>query len=330
MRDRDPHTLTLARACGRRLCKSRHADGVTQDYDAAKLLDLHAARVPDLPALAALLRELLGRPDTCALRGAVLDPARARAVRRLLHRCPATGDAPTLADAPRSWVALDFDGLPLPAGLNPRDLADCGELARRAMPPAFQRAACVVAATAGHGFKPGARVRLWSMLARPVAGAELKRWLAAAPVDRSVFGAAQPIYTAAPRFVGMADPLPRRLAVLPGAPAVEVPPAGALEPPPGPVHLATVRLPERGSEGYARAALVRATAAVATAAVNNRHPTAVAEAWGLARLVAAGLLSPGEVARALDGALRIAGKPAGEGAAIAAWAISRRAGRAPA
>jgi hypothetical protein len=67
---------------------------------------------------------------------------------------------------------------------------------------------------------------------------------------------------------------------------------------------------------------------VVDAAAGSRHRTAVAEAWGLARLVAAGLLAPGEVARALDGALRMAGKPAGEGAAIAAWAIGRRSGGA--
>ncbi len=101
MRDHDPYTLTLSPARGRRLCKTRHADGTAQDYAAAKLLDLDAARVPDLPVLAALLRELLAQQDTCALRGAILDPARTRAVRRLLHRCPDTGDMPTFGLASR-------------------------------------------------------------------------------------------------------------------------------------------------------------------------------------------------------------------------------------
>jgi hypothetical protein len=147
-------------------------------------------------------------------------------------------------------------------------------------------------------------------------------------VDRSVFGAAQPIYTAAPRFIWMADPLPCRLAILPGVPKVMPSPAEALAPPPRPTSPSAVLPVARRSDSYARAALVWATAAVASAAVSNRHPTAVAEAWRLARLVAAGLLTPGEVARALDGALRMAGKPAGEGAAIAAWVIGRRAGSA--
>jgi hypothetical protein len=320
----DHCSLTAARARGRRLCKTRHADGTAQDYDAAKRLDLCAVHFADLPALAEILCELLSRQDTCALRGAILDPARTRGVRRLLHRCPDTGDMPTLADIPRPWIALKFDGLPLPGGLDLRDLSACGDVARRALTPSFHNAACVVNATAGHGFKPGARVRLWFILERPVAGTELKRWLIAAPVDRSVFSAAQPIYTSAPRFVGMADPLPCRLAVLPGAPAVVPPPVQETTPPAA--SKSAVLPAARGSDSYALAALVRAAGAVANAAINNRHPTAVAEAWGLARLVAEGLLTPTEVTKALDGALVMAGKPAGEGAAIAAWAIAQRAG----
>lgn len=81
-----------------------------------------------------------------------------------------------------------------------------------------------------------------------------------------------------------------------------------------------------GSGRYAAAALARATMAVATAQVNSRHDTAVREAWGLARLVAAGLLTGSDVSRAIDGALQRAGKPEGEGAAIAAWAVARRGG----
>jgi hypothetical protein len=106
-----------------------------------------------------------------------------------------------------------------------------------------------------------------------------------------------------------------------------VPPPGEALAPLPPVASRSAVLPAaRKSDNYALAALVRATGAVANAAVNNRHPTAVTEAWGLARLVANGLLTPSEVKKALDGALVMAGKPAGEGAAIAAWAIAQRAG----
>jgi hypothetical protein len=316
----DPHALTLARTRGRRLCKLRHADGRVEDYDNARLYDLATAAAPDLAALAGLLCDLAGRRDTCALRGAVADPARTRGVRRLLHPDAATAEAPTLAEAARAWLALDLDGLPLPAGTDPRDLAACGEAARGALPAPFRCAAAGVQATAGHGFKPGARLRLWCLLTRPLSGAECKRWLRDAPVDRSVFGAVQPIYTAAPLFVGMADPLPRRLAILAGAERVMVP---------DPAALASARHPGSPAavtavgDRYALSALSRAAARIATAPDGGRHGAALREAWGLARLVRAGLLSEAELARTIGGALRQAGEAA-EGEAIAAWAIAHR------
>jgi hypothetical protein len=324
----DPHALTLATARGRRLCKTRHADGRAEDYDAARTLDLATARASCLDTLAGLLRDLAGRRDTCVLRGAILDPNRARGVRRLLHADPETGEAPTMGEAARAWLALDLDGLPLPASTDPHDLAACGALARAALPAVFHAAACIVGATAGHGFKSGARLRLWFLLPRALSGAECKRWLRDAPVDRSVFGAVQPIYTAAPLFVGMVDPLPLRLVRLDGAERVEAPSPGALAPSPRvPVPPMRGMTPSSAKGGrYANAALARATAAVARASEGARHPTAVSEAWGLAALVAQGLLAAEDMARALDGALQMAGKPPGEGAKIAAWAVAQRAG----
>jgi hypothetical protein len=324
----DPHSLTLARARGRRLCKTRRADGRVEDYDLARMVDLAAVTAPDRDALARLLRGLAGRRDVCVLRGAIRDMERMRGVRRLLHPDRKTGDAPTLAEAPRAWLALDMDGLPLPQGTDPRDLAGCGTLARAALPPAFHGAACIVAATAGHGFKDGARLRLWFFLARPLSGVECKAWLRDAPVDRSVFGAAQPIYTAAPLFIGMGDPLPVRLVALDGDPRVTPPSPAELAPPRVPRPSGAIPAPNAAGGRYASAALARAASAVARAPDGARHPTAVAEAWGLARLVAQGLLSAAEVTRTLDGALRLAGKPEGEGARIAAWAIAQRAGGA--
>lgn len=326
----DPHVMTLATARGRRLCKTRHADGRTEDYDAARTLDLATVQAHDLTALAALLHDLAGRRDTCVLRGAILDQTRARGVRRLLHPDPDTGQAPTLADAARAWLALDVDGLPLPADADPHDLYLCGDLARTALPVAFHDAACVVAATAGHGFKDGARLRLWFLLDRALSGAECKRWLRDAPVDMSVFGAVQPIYTAAPLFIGMVDPLPRRLVTLDGAERAVPPSAAALAPPARGTTSAPDQMVQNrpGSGRYAARALARAYGAVAAAPINARHRTAVSEGWGLARLVVCGLLSADDVARALDGALQDAGKPAGEGAKIAAWAVAQRAGSA--
>jgi hypothetical protein len=320
----DPHALTLARAPGQRLCKTRCADGRVEDYARAFRFDLDAVVAPDLAGLAGLLRDLATRRDTCVLRGAIADPARVRGGRRLLHPDPKTGEAATLVETPRAWLPLDMDGLPLPAGTDPRDLIACGEAARAALPGAFHRAAMIVQATASHGFKPGARLRLWCLLSRPMSGAECRRWLRDAPVDRSVLGAAQVIYTAAPVFIGMADPLPRRLAILAGAePVVAVPDPAALAPPPTrPAAAEPIQAAAAGR--YAMAALTRAAARIATTPEGGRHDAALREAWGLARLVRAGVLSEAELARTIAGALRQAGKAAEEGEAIAAWAIAHR------
>lgn len=267
-------------------------------------------------------------------------PRLARGLRRLLHPDPQTGDCATLLDVPRAWLALDLDGLPLPDGLDPHDLAACGEVARLALPHAFRTAACIIGATAGHGFKPGARLRLWCFLSRPMIGAELKRWLGNAPVDRALFSAAQVIYTAAPLFTGMKDPLPARLVRLDGAARVVVPNTEELAPPPRKrastrrsssmmtttTTTTTTPAPRRGSYGFT--ALTRAAARIAAAPVDSRHATALAEAWGLGRLVAAGHLTDAEVQRVVDIALNRAGKPLGEGAAIGAWAVAHHAGGA--
>lgn len=334
----DPYAMTLARARGRRLCKMRHADGTTQDYDRAKHLDLSTVEAPNLDALHLLLLDLLTRPDTCALRGAIADPERVHGVRRLLYPDPKAGDAATLLDVPRAWLALDLDGLPLPDGLDPHDLAACGRVARLALPNAFHGAACIIGATAGHGFKPGARLRLWCFLARPMMGVEIKRWLGKVPVDQALFSAAQAIYTAAPVFSGMRDPLPARLVRLDGA-ALVAPPSAAELPPPARKRVVASRstttttkisttTPAPRRPGYGAAALARAAVRIAAAPVDSRHATALAEAWSLGRLVVAGHLTDAEVQRVVDIALNRAGKPLGEGAAIGAWTVAHHTGGA--
>lgn len=87
-------------------------------------------------------------------------------------------------------------------------------------------------------------------------------------------------------------------------------------------------MPTPRRAGYGATALARAAARIAAAPVDSRHATALAEAWSLGRLVAAGLLADGDVRRLVDVALQRAGKPPGEGDAVARWAISHRAGGA--
>lgn len=320
----EPRGLTILQSRGRRLCKTIQADGNIVGYDSVKTVDLHDEPIPDFTALESVLRELQPLWDCCVVRGGIADPQRVRGVRRLVHPDAETGDQPTLVDVPRAWMALDMDGAPAPAGLDLHDLVACGAAARSILPDAFHTAACLVGATAGHSLKSGLRLRLWFFLSRPLAGAEAQRWLRGRPAcDPSTLRPAQVIYTAAPIFAGRTDPLPSRLAHLSGEETVQVPPPETLAPPkhtPAPPR----RVSAEGGSRYATRALASAALAISSAAVDSRHPTAVSESWGLARLVRSGLLTESEVIRVVDEALQRAGKPKGEGAAIAAWAVKHR------
>ena len=314
--------LTVIRAHRRRLSKLIRDDGTIEGYDEAKYFDLFSWPVADLAGIHRLLRHLLHRPDCAVVRGAIADSERVRHVRRLAHADPKTGDIPTLLDVARCWLALDMEGVDRPASVAAADLEGCAYQAIRRLPEAFQGAECIAQATASHGIKPGCRVRLWYWLTRTATGRELTRWLRDAPADPSVFRAAQPIYTAAPMFAdGTVDHLPQRLMVLPGTQLVAVPPLEII----GPKKRAFVRRsPAAGATGaarYAFAALTNAAVRIRQAGVGQRHPTILREARGLARFVAAGLLTESTIAEVLRSSGQDTGKPKNEIDAIITWAI---------
>lgn len=319
-------SATVLRACGGYLAKRIGADGAVAGRATARTFDLFPVALADLDALARLLARLGSRPDCCIVRGEPIGPT--RAVLRRLHADPETGEPATLRDVPRRWLALDMENIPLPEGVAPADLGRCGEAARACLPPAFLEARCLVAASGSHGFRPDMRLRLWFWSARPLSGAELKRWLAGTPADPSVFGAVQPIYTASPVFAkGARDPLGSRLTALPGAPLLHPPSPAALAPPAR--KPAALPAPARHADRYVEAVLVSAAHRIATA--EKRHPAILAEALGLARFVRAGRLAEGLFRSVLRRAGEAAGKDdAAELDAIAAWALAhaREAARA--
>lgn len=226
-------TITVLRAHGgQRLAKTILADGTIRNYDRCFRVDLAEHPVADLGDIARLLRRLLTRPDLCAVYGGIADPACTRGVRRLAYPDPDTGDAPTLRAAPHQWVALDLDGIERPDTVPAADLAGCAALAIARLPGEFQGIRCIAQASASHGIKPGCRLRLWFWLSRPTNGDELGYWLKGFPADPCTFRPAQPIYTAAPVFIGRADHLPSRICTIPGEECVTVPAPGLLQPPP--------------------------------------------------------------------------------------------------
>jgi hypothetical protein len=317
-------SVTIMRARGRRLSKLIGPTGRVESYDSARTFDIAEVPVADLPSLERLLRKLLRHSDCAIIRGGIADPAHVRGVRRLLYSDPKTGDVPTLREVARRWVALDFDDLSRPEGTEAADLLACARVAINMLPGTFRHATGLAQATASHGISPGSRLRLWYRLSRPTGGRELKLWLRHAPIDTSVFGAAQLIYTAAPRFAkGAVDPLPTRIAAIPGSVAnVTVPTPAALAPARR-MRPTVLRHPVAADvRPYAFAALRNATARVAQAAVGTRHATMLAEARGLARFVAAGLLSATDVRAALGGAAELSGKIRQEAEAVVSWALA--------
>lgn len=325
MIDAAPDCLTVLRARGKRLAKRLHPDGRADSYDSARTFDAFTVPVQDLSGLLTLLHRLLPRADCCAIRGELLDGGAASGIRRLLHPDKQTGDEPTFRDVPQRWLALDVEGVALPASVPASDLAGCAAVALAKLPAQLHGVACVVQASASHGLKPDLRLRLWLYLDRPVWGHELKRWMRGTPSDPSVFSAVQPIYTAAPVLaLGMLDPLPARLLALPGRPVVAVPAPELLAPPRHPPRAPgqAAAMPAQ-AHAYVRAALVQAALRISTTQHPGRHPVIVGETSRLARFVGPGLLTQGVIADVVREAARHAGKDDdGEISAAIAWGLA--------
>jgi hypothetical protein len=264
-------TLTVIRSRHLRLAKTIHAYGRIDDYDRAKTLDLFEIPCSGLDAIGALLTRLLPQPSCAVVFGGIADPARTRGVRRLAYPDPETGELATLRPIPHRWCALDVDGIERPETVPAHDLAACAAEAIWRLPLAFHGARCIVQASAGHGIKPGCRLRLWFWLSRPTIGEELGFWLKHYPVDPCTFRPAQPIYTAAPIFVGRRDHLLFRLAERAGAVSVEVPTPASLVPPPR----ATVASVDRqaATENDVEAFISDALARVRSASDGAKHRT---------------------------------------------------------
>jgi len=253
-----------------RLAKTIHADGRIDQYDKAKTIDLFEMPVVDLSAVEALLHRLLVQPSCAAVFGGVADPTRARGVRRLAYPDPDTGDLATLRAVAHQWCALDLDDVERPDAVPADDLAACAALAVQRLPVAFQGAQHIAQASASHGIKPGCRLRLWFWLSRPTTGDELGMWLKGWPTDPCTFRPAQPIYTAAPVFVGRSDHLPTRLVLIPGVDAVTVPSAEALKPPPRQSAPAQSDEP-KATDADARAFIDEILGRVRTASDGQKH-----------------------------------------------------------
>ena len=144
-------------------------------------------------------------------------------------------------DDPAELVELDLAGDADPAPVDPvKDWPLGVRAAVWTLPPEFGDASAWWQMTSSAGIKPGIRLRLWYWLDHAIDDQACKRWLADAPVDRSLFSAVQVHYVAAPNFADPADdPVPsapagggatRTSSRCPNSPAR----AGRHRPPPSP------------------------------------------------------------------------------------------------
>ncbi len=317
--------VTVLRSRGGRLAKLIQADDVILGYTAGKWFDFEVCRVGGLADLESLLCRLAPRADCAVIRGEPIDPAACRHVRRLLHPDRETDDPACFREVPRHWLALDMDAVPRPDSVPTHDLAQCAALALAILPPEFRQASCIVQATGGHGFKPGARLRLWYWLARPVSGAEAKRWLRQAPVDPAVFRAVQPIYTAAPVLAhGVSNPCPVRLLRLPGP---EILPVPDLSPPT--LHRSASPVTTIAAGGVFPK-LAEVLFRVRMAPEGQRHARLLGAAFTVGRLRLAAGISQDEASTALLDAVKAAGGHAVDEAnatATIAWGLTKGAER---
>jgi predicted P-loop ATPase len=213
--------ITVFQSRGPRMAKLVQPGKDPEGPEDAKTFDAIEIPISGPSDIREAIRKLIQYPTRFVVRGKLIGPT--RGILRRSNFNPKTGEHPTLKAAAHRWLAIDLDGIPQPEGTDVTDLEACGRIGMSFLPEEFHGAWCIVQATASHGLKPGARLRLWFILSREVSDQELKSWLADYPVDQSIFTTATPIFTSAPVFAGGAkEHLPCRQAELPGG-TVSVP-----------------------------------------------------------------------------------------------------------
>jgi hypothetical protein len=307
-----PRDLTILTSRGRDLRKVWTAgQDRPKNYDHAATFSARSVRIRDLHHLADVQRYLQAQPWCCVVRAAVKPGIDHRTMaRRVLNKRARDGAVleATMTDVPREWVAFDIDNVPAPEGWHqPHRVVDVArDVVERMFPAAFHGAGFVVVASASAGIRAGAKMRLWFLLDRPLHGHEIKRAMVGAPIDECTLRPVQIIYTAAPGFIGMPDPVPERVHFAwldRDVVALEVPPE-----PVKPVRqiqpAAPSRSPRCHDELIPLAALARI---VARADEGQRHKKLHGCAWRAGDLIHAGQVTAREIFYALGEAAKNAG-----------------------
>ncbi|WP_191057566.1 hypothetical protein [Geminicoccus harenae] len=307
----DPLDFPVVTTLGPNLCKTFWPDesgAITwKNYDNARAIRYGVYRITSLHDFWCLQVSLQRHRRSAHVRAALRPGVDPRRTERLLHRHVDRDGVvrePTMVDVPRSYVLFDLDGVPAPIGWH-RHLIDFSrDLVSQVLPRAFHGAGFVVVASASAAIKPGTWLRLGFLLDRPLFGHEIERAVGDAPIDPSTLRAVQLVYTAAPIFRGMEDPVTERVAygwfdrdVV----SLEIPP----EAPKPRIDLNVRPDPTRGASHSLT--LDRLADAVASAPEGSRHRKLFGCAWRAGDLVASGQASAHQVFHSLGQAAVQAG-----------------------
>jgi hypothetical protein len=186
----------------------------TQAFDRAKYFSIDEIEIADLFEAHDLIQRIAGKRRVGMVRGRPIEVIdRQRALRRSRPRTENGAIVPaTLAAALRHLVPIDLDSLTCPPWLDAlHDPDPAVEYAVSHLPAEFHGATVCWQFTSSQGVKPGLNLRLLYWADRPISDGELRQQFQDCPIDLAIYSPAQLIYTAAPIFEGMPDPVPYRI-----------------------------------------------------------------------------------------------------------------------
>ena len=211
---------------GIKMCKTFTLDMVKEqinksEYDKAKTFDCEIVNISNINELSELLSLLEQHGDKCIIRGLLQDEANdGKKVFRTMVR---TGvDTGRFIENPNglNYFMIDFDKIPTPPDVvNPEEIIDgCPtgiSYLKSLLPAEFQNSSFHYqwsSSAAVFGWRH-ISAHLWFWTDRPILDSDLYEWAKVlkseylVPIDPRVLLTVQANYTAAPKFVGMPDPL---------------------------------------------------------------------------------------------------------------------------
>jgi hypothetical protein len=199
-----PEYLTLLRAPDVLGAKRFTPAGVVPYSSGAGPFQVFRFQVADLDAAIEILKQC--PPDAYMVRGCPRpEEATTLPNRRHVDRPGAPG---TLRPEGHRLLPIDWDGED--ADLDGTNLLTSGSIVREYLPEWLRPCRCYVHATSSAGIKPGARLRLWFWMDRPLSDKECKWALSGYVKDLKIYSPSQPIYVASPTFDGVEDPFAGR------------------------------------------------------------------------------------------------------------------------